>query len=350
MVQVRVACPAPAAGVAFCVAVSSLSRVRLQLDRVRAAVGEIDPVFLDTPTLPCAPLGRALGCSVTLKLETLNPVRSFKGRGTETVAAVAREKGAARLVCASAGNLGQALAYSGSRRGLAVTVVAARTANPLKLRQIATFGADVRLDGEDIEDARLLAREIAQAGPAYLVEDSLDLATCEGAATIGLELVRDDPNLDVVLVALGGGAMASGVGYAVRSLADHAEVIGIQPVGAPAMGLSWRQGTVVETDRIETIADGVAGRCPIPEVLDDLLVLLDDVVLVREDSIKLGMRMLYEHAGLVVEPSAALGIAAVLEQPERFAGRHVTTILCGSNVDPADFARWVLEPTTRDAR
>jgi threonine dehydratase len=134
------------------------------------------------------------------------------------------------------------------------------------------------------------------------------------------------------------------VGYVLRSLADHAEVIGIQPVGAPAMALSWRQGTVVETDRIDTIADGVAGRCPIPEVLDDLLVLLDDVLLVSEDSIKAGMRGLYEHAGLVVEPSAALGIAAVVEHHERFAGRHITTILCGSNVAAADFTHWVLEP------
>ena len=303
---------------------------------------EIDPVFLDTPSLPCAPLGEALGCSVTLKVETLNPVRSFKGRGTETVAAVAQGEGASRLVCASAGNLGQALAYSGSRRGLPVTVVAATKANPLKLRQIAAFGAHIRLVGEDIEDARAAAREIADADGAYLVEDSLDLATCEGAATIGLELARDDPGLDVVLVAVGGGAMASGVGYAVRSLADQVEVIGIQPSGAPAMALSWRRGTVVETDSMETIADGVAGRCPIPEVLDDLLLLLDDVVLVGEDSIKAGMRALYEHAALVVEPSAALGIAAVLEDPERFAGRRVTTILCGSNVVPADFARWVL--------
>ena len=323
---------------------SGLDGVRLQLDRIRAAVSEIDPLFLDTPALPCAPLGRALGCSVTLKVETLNPVRSFKGRGTETVAAVAHDRGALRLMCASAGNLGQALAYSGLRRGLEVTVVAAKSANPLKLSQIAALGADVLIDGEDIEDARLLARELAESNDAYLVQDSLDLATCEGAATIGLELARDDPGLDVVLMALGGGAMASGVGYAVRSLTDEAEVIGIQPVGAPAMALSWRQGTVVETEQMETIADGVAGRCPIPEVLDDLLVLLDDVVLVREDSIKAGMRALYEHAGLIVEPSAALGIAAMLEQPERFAGRRVTTILCGSNVSPADFARWVLEP------
>jgi threonine dehydratase len=325
-------------------AVKSLDSVRLRLDRVRGSVGEIDPVFLDTPALLCAPLGEALGCPVTLKIETLNPVRCFKGRGTETVAAAAREQGVSRVVCASAGNLGQALAYSGARRGLEVTVVAARTANPLKLRQIATFGADIRLEGEDIEDARLLARESAAADGAYLVEDSLDLATCEGAATMGLELVRDDPKLDVVLVALGGGAMASGVGYVLRSLAKHVEVIGIQPLGAPAMALSWRQGTVVETDRIETIADGVAGRCPIPEVLDDLLLVLDDVVLVSEDSIRAGMRALHKHAGLVVEPSAALGIAAVLEDPERFAGRRVTTILCGSNVGPSDFSRWVLEP------
>ena len=323
---------------------TGLDRVRLRLDRVHAAVEQIDPAFLDTPALPCAPLGRTLGCAVTLKIETLNPVRSFKGRGTETVAAVAREQAVSRVVCASAGNLGQALAYSGRHRGLEVTVVAARTANPLKLRQIADFGADVRLDGEDIEDARLLARELAERDGAYLVEDSLDLATCEGAATIGLELVRDDPELDVVLVAVGGGAMASGVGYVMRSLAEHVEVIGIQPVGAPAMALSWRRRAVVETDSLDTIADGVAGRCPIPEVLDDLLVVLDDVVLVREDSIKLAMRLLHEHAGLVVEPSAALGVAAILEEPERFAGRRVTTILCGSNVAPADFARWVLRP------
>src|SRR5919204_4993148 len=128
---------------------AALDRVRLGLDRIRGAVGEIDPVFLDTPAVLCSPLGHALGCSVMLKIETLNPVRSFKGRGTETVTAVARKQGASRVICASAGNLGQALAYSGRHRGLAGTVVAARAANPLKLRRIAVFGAEVRLDGED---------------------------------------------------------------------------------------------------------------------------------------------------------------------------------------------------------
>src|SRR5688572_21093932 len=133
-------------------AVRDLDRVRLRLDRVRSASAEIDPVFLDTPALTYPALGEALGCALTLKVETLNPVRSFKGRGTETATAAARAQGASRVICASAGNLGQALAYSARHRDLDVTVVAAETANPLKLRQLAAFGADVRLVGEDIED------------------------------------------------------------------------------------------------------------------------------------------------------------------------------------------------------
>lgn len=326
-----------------------LDGVRLRLDRIRRAAEVIDPVFRDSPTVPAASLGELLGCSLTLKVETLNPVRCFKGRGTEAVAEQAREAGVSRMVCASAGNLGQALAYSGARRGIDVTVVAGRTANPLKLRQIVRLGATVELAGQDIEDARVRARELVAEQGAYLVEDSLDLATCEGAATLGLELLRDVPELDVVLVALGGGALASGVGYVARALADEVEVIGVQPLGAPAMARSWQRRTVVETDVIDTIADGVAGRCPIPEVLADLLIVLDDVALVREESIKDGIRLLYEQAGLVVEPSAALGIAALVEDPERFAGRRVATVICGSNVAPDDHARWVLDPVLQAA-
>ena len=104
--------------------------------------------------------------------------------------------------------------------------------------------------------------------------------------------------------------------------------------------MAQRRGRGTET--IATIADGVAGRCPIPEVLDDLLILVDDVMLVGEEAIKTGMRLLLQHAGVVVEPSAALGVAAVLENRELFAGRRVATILCGSNVTTDDFARWAL--------
>jgi threonine dehydratase len=221
--------------------------------------------------------------------------------------------------------------------------VAAKHANPMKVERMRALGATVVLEGDDHEDARRLACEIAEAEGAYLVEDSLDLFTCDGAGTIGLEVLeRAQERLDVVLVALGGGAMASGIGCVAKAIAPDVEVIGIQPAGAPALALSWRAREVVNTETAHTIADGVAGRFPIPEVLDDILVVLDDVVLVAEDSIKAGMRLLYQHAGLVVEPSAALGVAAVLEDRERFAGRRVATIICGSNVMTSDFARWAL--------
>jgi threonine dehydratase len=205
-------------------------------------------------------------------------------------------------------------------------------------------GAQVHLEGADIEHPRELARAHAARTGSYLVEDSLDIGTCEGAGTIGLELLGGDGEIDTVLVALGGGALASGVGQVMRELSPGTEVIAIQPVGAPAMALSWRTRSVVSTDTIDTIADGVAGRHPIPEVLEDLLEVVDDVVLVEEDSIKRGMRELLDLAGLVVEPSAALGIAAILEDRERFAGREVATVVCGSNVMSADLRRWALEP------
>jgi len=233
------------------------------------------------------------------------------------------------------GNLGQALAYSGAYRGIPVTVFAAASASPLKVERMRCLGATVHLEGDDIELPRILARAHADADGGYLVEDSLDIATCEGAATIGLELIDAPVSLEVVLVARRRCARERD-GHVIHELSPRTQVIAIQPTGAPAMALSWRERAVVTTD---TIADGVAGRFPIPEVLDDLLEVVDDVVLVDDPSIKDGMRHLFDHAGLVVEPSAALGVAAVLEDPERFGGRAVAMIICGSNITPADFRR-----------
>ncbi|ROS44773.1 threonine ammonia-lyase [Amycolatopsis thermoflava] len=310
---------------------------RLDTGRIRAVRRVIDPVFLDSPLYRCDALEPVLGCAVSVKLETANPVRCFKGRGTEVIA---DELGSGAVVCASAGNLGQALAWSGGRRGLDVTVVAARSAPAAKLDRIRALGGRLELVDGDFEQARERAADIARHDGIRLVEDSLDLETCEGAATIGLELVEQAPSADAVLIALGGGAMATGVGHVLKSLAPGVEVICVQPLGAPAMTLSWRQRRVVTTESMNTIADGVAGRFPIPEVLDDLLQVADDAVLVREESITTGMRLLLDHAGLVAEPSAALGVAAVMEDRERFAGRHVVTIICGSNVDPEAYRRW----------
>ncbi|MFI5554613.1 threonine/serine dehydratase [Streptomyces sp. NPDC051738] len=314
---------------------------RLDTDRIRAARQVIDPVFLDTPLYRCEALESGLGCAVSIKLETANPVRSFKARGTEVVASLLADQASRAAVCASAGNLGQALAWSGRGRGLDITVVASRFATRAKLDRIRAWGAGLELVDGDHETARERAAAIARYDDIRLVEDSLDIETCEGAATIGLELVDTAPSFDTVLIALGGGALATGVGHVVKALAPEVEVICVQPLGAPALTRSWHRRRVVTTDSTDTIADGVAGRCPIPAVLDDLLLVADDAVLVQEASIIAGMRMLLDHAGLVVEPSAALGIAAILEDRDRFAGRHVVTIVCGSNVDLDAYHRWV---------
>ncbi|MFJ2888206.1 threonine/serine dehydratase [Streptomyces sp. NPDC087305] len=342
-----------------------MQETRLDIARIRAARRVIDPVFLGTPLYRCEALEPGLGCAVSIKLETANPVRSFKGRGTEVVASLLAERGPRAVVCASAGNLGQALAWSGRGRGLEVTVVASRFATVAKLDRIRALGARLELVDGDHELARERAAAIARYEGIRLVEDSLDLETCEGAATIGLELVEalgqaesmepaeptepTEPtelayttrSFDTVLIALGGGALATGVGHVLKTLAPGVEVICVQPSGAPAMTQSWHARRVVTTDSTDTIADGVAGRYPIPAVLDDLLLVADDAVLVREASIVAGMRMLHDHAGLVVEPSAALGIAAILEDRDRFAGQHVVTVVCGSNVDADAYRRWV---------
>jgi threonine dehydratase len=318
--------------------------MRLDIDRIEAAAGLIDPVFLNSPQYVCEGLSHALGCRVVLKVETINPIRCFKGRGIETVLSrLVAEKGPQPVVCASAGNLGQALAYSGRRRGCPVTVTASSKANPWKIERMKALGAEVVLVDGAIEEALAAAVEISAQTGAFLVEDSKDVGTCEGAGTIGLELASFAPPLDAVLVSLGAGAMATGVGYAMKRRLPAIAVLTVQPEQAPGMTLSFRAGHVVDAGPPDTIADGVAGRYVLAEVLDDLTAIATDALLVSEDSIKAAMRLLYRCSGLIVEPAAALGVAAILEDPDRFRGLTVATILCGANISAADFERWVVQ-------
>src|ERR1700691_5378800 len=249
-----------------------MQQTRLDTARIRAARRVIDPIFLDTPLYRCEALEPDLGCTVSIKLETANPVRSFKARGTEVIASLLAGHGSPAVVCASAGNLGQPLAWSGRGRGLDVTVVASRFAPAAKLDRIRALDARLELVDGDFDMARERAAAVARYDGIRLVEDSLDIETCEGAATIGLELAGAElastgPSFDAVLIALGGGALATGVGHVVKALAPEVEVICVQPLGAPAMTLSWRQRRVVTTESTSAIADVVAGRRPIPDVL-----------------------------------------------------------------------------------
>ena len=283
-----------------------------------------------------------LACNVVLKVETLNPVRCFKGRGAETVLSRLEKNGSPKsVVCASAGNLGQALAYSGRKRDFEVTVTASSKANALKIVRMKAFGANVKLVDGQIEEALEVALAHSEKTGAFLVEDSKNLDTCEGAGTIGLELANLPMKLDAVIISLGAGAMATGVGFSIKSRCPNTQVICVQPENAPALTRSYLAGEVVKSGPPDTIADGVAGRYTIPEVLTDLIEIIDDALLVKEESIVEAMRLLYQQSGLIVEPAAALGVACILENKQRFKGACIATVLCGSNVSPVDFENWV---------
>ena len=314
----------------------------IDLAAIQAASRQIDPVFLNTPVVGHAQLDAALGCSFAAKVETLNPIRSFKGRGTECFVAAIQTSGA-HLVCASAGNFGQGLARAAAKRGLACTVFAATGANTLKIAAMRALGADVRLEGADFDAAKDAARAFAAASGARFVEDGAEPAIAAGAGTIGLELGAQMPALDDVLVPLGNGALLAGVGAAIRAIQPTARIVAVVAAGAPSMKLSLESGRIVETPAASTIADGIAVRVPVPAALAMLAGRWDETLAVEEADLVRAMRLVHETLGIVVEPAGIAGVAAILANPARFAGRRTASILCGGNVAKADLRRWLFE-------
>lgn len=305
----------------------------LDLDGVLAASTLIDPVFLHTPLQSDAGLDAALGCRLFAKDETGNPIGSFKGRGTELFAATELHAGEA-IVCASAGNFGQGMARAATRRGHRCIVFAAETANPVKLDAMRALGADVRLAGNDFDAAKAAAREYAHTHELRFVEDGAEPAIAQGAGTIALELLADVAP-DVVLIPLGNGALLEGIGSVLRARLPAAEIVAVVAAGAPSMKLSLEAGHAIETEHAHTIADGVAVRVPIASRLPQLRACCDRIAAVDEAQLIAAMRLLHRHLGSVVEPSGAAGVAAILAEPARYAGRLVATVLCGKNIHPS---------------
>ena len=312
---------------------------RITLERIEAAARAIDPVFLHTPQWVCEPLGEELGARVALKAETLNPIRSFKGRGADWL--VQNLPSGTLLMCASAGNFGQAMAYACRARAVPLTVYAAEKANPLKIARMRAMGARVVLEGEDFDAAKALAREAAAREGARFVEDSRDPEPTEGAGTIALEWLASRERLDALLVPLGNGALLAGIATVMKARCPETRIVAVGASGAPAMVESLRSGRTISHERIDTIADGIGVRVPVPEALDDLRGLVDELILVSDDAILRAMRLLHRHAGVVAEPSGAAGLAALVQEPARFAGQTVGTIICGSNLTPAQMRNWL---------
>ena len=316
---------------------------RISVGRIEAAARAIDPIFRNTAQWVCEPLGDELGARIALKAETLNPIRSFKGRGADWL--VQNLPPGTSLMCASAGNFGQAMAFACRARGVPLTVYAAESANPLKVERMRAMDARVVLAGQDFDAAKALAREDSVHKNIRFVEDSRDPEPTEGAGTIGLEWLAFPEQLDALLVPLGNGAMLAGIATAIKARRPEIAVVAVGAAGVPAMVESLQSGRMVSHDRIDTIADGIGVRVPVPEALADLQGLVDELILVPDELILRAMRLLHRHAGVVAEPSGAAGVAGVMQERERFAGKTIGTVICGGNLTPAQMREWLDEPS-----
>lgn len=312
---------------------------RLKFASILEAVRVIDPVFLHTPQYVSESLSALLSARIVVKVETANPVRCFKGRGSEYF--VSRLPRGGELITASAGNLGQAMAYSCRKRGVKLTVYAGVSANAYKLDRIRAFGAEVVQFGKDFDAAKAEARRVAMESGIRLVEDSLDVETGEGAGTIGLELAAFPEKLDAVVLALGNGALACGTGCYFKHSSPGTRIVSVQAAGAPAMTESFLQNRLVRYETMATIADGIGVRVPIAECVEDMRETIDETLLVSDESILTAMRLAHQHLGLVLEPSGAAALAAVMENRERFAGQTVAAVLCGGNLTPEQMRTWL---------
>lgn len=318
---------------------------RLSLDRIARAAREIDGVFLHSPQFRAESLGEALGVDLLLKVESVNPIRSFKGRGADFFVRELTDT-AQPLVCASAGNFGQGMAYAARRRGMTLDVFASVRANPLKIARMRAFGATVNQAGEDFDAAKDAARAYASAAGARYVEDGREPAISEGAGSIGVELLDWRDGFDTLLVPLGNGALLGGVATWVRAHAPGVRIVGVCAEGAPSMERSWREGRVIETESADTISDGIAVRVPIAEALGDLSGVVDDVLLVDDLTTIDAMRRIFSHLGLVVEPAGAVGVAALMTHRAQFVGTRVATILCGGNLTLTQISDYALPGAT----
>lgn len=325
---------------------------RIDPARIALAARTIDPAFRDTPTWHAPAIDAICRTEVHQKLELLTPIRSFKGRGADWFVASLDVADVRPLICASAGNFGQGLAWAASARHRPLTVYAATTANPGKIDRMRALGATVQLYGHDLDEAKQEAKRVAAARQWHFVEDGLEAAVSEGAGTIAVELLQTVMALDVILVPVGNGALTAGIGAWCAMHAPYVSVIGVCAEGAPAMARSWRahrdglplDASIVTTPQANTIADGIAVREPIPEAVADMRDVVRDVVCVSDDAIRDAMRLLWRTGGLVVEPAGAAGLAPLLDPAHPWRGARVASILCGGNCTDAQVRELLLDP------
>ena len=305
----------------------------LEIQDIRAAAQRLQGQVLDTPCVESRTLSQITGANVYLKFENLQFTASFKERGAcNRLAQLTAEEGARGVIAMSAGNHAQGVAYHAQRLGIRAVIVMPRFTPGVKVERTRGFGAEVVLHGDTLDEARAFALEKSQKEGLVFIHPYDDEAIAAGQGTIGLEMLEAVPDLDTLVISVGGGGLIAGIATAAKALRPGIEVIGVQTTRFPAMvnaikGLHHPQGQ-------SSIAEGIAVGTPGVITREVIARRVDDLLLVDEGDIEQAIVMLLEVEKTLVEGAGAAGLAALLRHPERFRGRKVGLVLCGGNIDP----------------
>ncbi len=305
----------------------------LPVELIEAARERIAPYVRHTPVLPAPLLHSDAPRGLQLKLENLQVSGSFKARGAfNNLLLAEREQRERGVVVASGGNHGLAIAHAAERLGVPATVFLPTTASEDRANRIVSMGADVRRWGENPSDTlRHAALEAERDGKLYIHPFDAD-GTVQGTGTLGLELLDDVPDLDLVLIAIGGGGLIGGMAAAIKQRRPQARIVGVEPDGAPKMAQSLQAGRVVELTATRTIADTLAPRAVSNRTLELTRRYVDDVVLVDDRAMVRAMRWLWRECNQLVEPAGAAVIAAALGgQVDLGSARRPVAVICGGN-------------------
>ncbi|MCB1684344.1 MAG: threonine ammonia-lyase [Pseudomonadales bacterium] len=305
----------------------------MQLRDIEEARRTIAGQVLVTPLMRSETLSRLTGAELSLKFENLQFTASFKERGAlnclRKLTASERRQG---VIAMSAGNHAQALAYHGQRLGVPTCIVMPRFTPNAKVEQTRVFGADVHLHGAQFDEAREYAYRLATERNLTLVHPYDDPRVIAGQGTVGLEILEQMPDVECIVVPVGGGGLISGIATAVKALAPRVEIIGVQVRRFAAAYNAFHN--VAETPSLQgTVAEGIAVKTPGTHTLPVIRRLVDDVLLVGEEQVEQAVFTLLEIEKTVVEGAGAVGLAAVRASPERFAGRRTLLVLSGGNID-----------------
>lgn len=322
------------------------------LTDVLAARRRLSGHVIRTPLVRSDWLSAASGAEVFLKLESLQITHSFKLRGAWNAAQLLVERlapgePAPVLVTASAGNHGRALAYAAERLGLRVTIFTPRNAPRSKLEAIIRHGADLRAEASTYDDSERLAKQFAAATGAIYLSPYNHRDVLAGVGTIGLEILEDLPEVQVVVVPMSGGGLISGIAAVLKRLAPHVVVVGVEAEASHPFASSLAAGRIVEVEIGPTLADGLTGNMDPETITFDLVRrLVDRLALVSEAQLADGIRNLVAHDHLIAEGAGVAAVGAVLGGRVEVNGRRVAILVSGSNIDAAKLVA-VLSPLSR---